>query len=322
MPASRSRLTLYGLLALLAVFLLATYFLFAGGPDHRSIRSLKALWDLGHVAYFALLVFLLADIDWIKRQALLWQWLGLLMFSLAFGTLIEVLQYDTERTPDMADIARDLTGSLLVLAFYPPFLRQVKQLWRTVTRLMVSLLLIFQLQPLMIALTDEAIARYQFPLLSDFSTPFELERWDGAAGMEIINLDATPAGHRLKISLGTEQYSGVGMKYPVADWRGYKTVNLSIFQPDDEPLSITIRIHDAAHEAGADPYRYNDRFNRRYALVKGWNEIQIALAEVASALSARRMDLSRIMDISLFSVALAKPRVIYLDKIYLSAESR
>ena len=183
---------------------------------------------------------------------------------------------------------------------------------------MSSYVFLIHLIPLAIVLLDESTARAQFPVLSNFETPFEKDRWDGEASREIVKLEENSGNSQLKINLTTARYSGVGMEYLPADWSGYQSVNLRIYQPSDEALHITVRIHDQQHETGLHVYEYDDRFNRAYALQKGWNDISISLLEVQSILKTRKMNMSQISDISLFAVELPGPRVIYLDKIYLS----
>jgi len=305
------------LIFITCVLAVASYFLFYGGPQYHADRSTKELWNLGHIAYFSLLVFALTRLRWIRQMTPAVQWLVLVLTTLLLGTLIEVLQYGSERTPDLADILRDLSGCLLVLAFYPGLLCFRSLLAVRLIRIAVAVMLVLQLKPFVIAVVDESIARTQFPVLSDFSTPFELDRWKGGAGREVETAGYAEGRAVMKVSLGTEQYSGLGMQYFPSDWSGYHSLHLTLFLPLGDALTITLRIHDLAHELGADPYRHEDRFNRRYTLQPGWNEITVVLSEVENALKSRKMDLSRVKDVSFFSISLQQPRVIYLDRVYL-----
>ncbi len=294
------------------LLLLGSYFLFSDGLGNRAVRSAKELWDLGHIVYFAVMVFLLVELGLLKKFSLPVQWLALLLLSLLWGTLIEVLQYDTQRTPDLADIFRDLTGCLLVLSFHPALLKLSSNPGRLLIRLLVSLLLFVQLIPLSIALIDETIARQQFPVLSNFETPFELDRWGGG---EIVQLDEGSDFYQLKVNLTTSTYSGLGMKYFMSDWRGFDTVKLKLFNPSHKALNLVVRIHDAEHETGNRAYAYSDRFNTRVKLKRGWNDITIALDIVESAPRRRKMDLSQVADISFFAIRLPEQRVVYVDSI-------
>jgi hypothetical protein len=306
------------LLIVFLIFLIATYYLFYGGPDNLSTRSIKELWNLGHIAYFAIVAWLLAKIKSVKKIPLPYLWAVFLLITVLLGILIEILQYGTDRTPDLGDISRDLTGCLLVLAFHPALLKSSNKVVLLFVRLLAIAVLLIHLKPLAIALIDESTARSQFPILSNFETAFELGRWDGTASKVIVKPGPTNDSYLLKIGLMPTTYSGVGMKYLPSDWTGYKLVNISIFKPSDKPLSITIRIHDAWHETGANAYAHSDRLNRRLNLIQGWNDIKIPLSHIESAPNKRKMDLSKISSISLFATRLSEARVIYLDKVYLS----
>jgi hypothetical protein len=69
------------------------------------------------------------------------------------------------------------------------------------------------LLPLAVAITDEWIAKNQFPVLADFETPFEIYRWVGGTAFDIDNGISYHGGSSLKIQLNTSKYSGVALKY-------------------------------------------------------------------------------------------------------------
>lgn len=84
----------------------------------------------------------------------------------------------------------------------------------------------------MIAVSDEIIAANQFPVLSNFETPFEPGRWNGGAGFVIVESVQGSDKPAMQMNLSTRQvYSGVGMQYLVADWSDYEYLNLDIFYP-------------------------------------------------------------------------------------------
>lgn len=89
-----------------------------------------------------------------------------------------------------------------------------------------------------------------------------------------------------------------------------------VYNPISEPLEITCRVHDWQHIRG--PELYSDRFNQAYQLNQGWNSIKIDFKELSNAPESRRMDISQIQGVGIFSVQLPQPRIIYLDYIRLS----
>jgi len=150
--------------------------LFLGGPDYYSSRSFTHAWDIGHIVYFALLTGLLSRWRFVTNMSLAGRWISILAITLLLGVSIEFMQHSTARTPDTGDVLRDLTGSLIVLVFGSsiPELRPVS-LRLSLQAVVLSLSLV-QLWPVTKSHVDEAIARQQFPLLSDFETPFEIDR--------------------------------------------------------------------------------------------------------------------------------------------------
>lgn len=296
------------------ILLIASVFLFIGGPDYYSSRVLKHFWDIGHILYFALLTILLSRWTFVSRMSLTGQWIFILTVTLALGTSIELLQYGTSRAPNSGDILRDITGSLLVLSFAPlsTTLKPLKQ--RLHIQSSVTLLTLVLLWPFAKSLIDETISWFQFPLLSSFDTPFEIDRWSGN-DLSIASITATPGNKLLKLSLKTTKYSGVTLKHFNDNWTSARTLNIRFFNPDTEPLKITCRINDARHNATEQ--RYEDRYNRSFTLIQGWNQIDIDLDEVKDSPADRKMDMSQISGLGFFTVSLPAPRILYIDKVQL-----
>ncbi len=301
---------------LLVALLGASVMLFYGGPDSYAIRSLKELWNLGHVVYFGFLVYLLWRMSSFKlsRNQI---WLLSLILTLIWGGSIEVLQYGSEREADLMDLSRDFCGTLLALGFIPGLMLPVRKFVKVVIRCVVFVFTLFHLSPLVIALSDEAIARVQFPVLSSFETPFELDRWTGNVKHEVVTGVGGKQGPLLKIDLDSQRYPGVKMRFLPSDWRGHRALNFDIFYAGINPLRLTIKVYDARHQSVHPTYLYDDRYNHPYQLQAGWNYIQIPLIEIEKAPQNRDMDMSQIANVSLFSNRLKQPSTIYLDKVYL-----
>ena len=303
---------------ILGVFLaIGSVLLFVGGPDYYSSRSFKHFWDIGHIVYFMLFTGLLTRWRFVARMPLSGQWASMLLITLLSGALIEVLQHGTARTPDSWDVLRDVTGSLVALVFGYPGSGLRPAALRHSLRVAVLTLLLIQLWPVTRSLVDEAIARHQFPVLSDFETPFEIDRWTGNAGLSVLGMPSISRGKLLKLALTTDRYSGATLNHFDGDWRSFTTLNISLYNPDVKPLGITCRIHDVQHTDGNEEYA--DRFNRRFLLKQGWNQLEIDLHAVEESPAGRHMDMSRIRGLQLFVTALPAPRIIYLDNVALSS---
>jgi len=303
------RLWIYGILLAAGSVLL-----FAGGPDYYSPRSFRHFWDLGHLVYFALLAGLLLRWNAVSQLSLARQWMIILVTTLVLGASIELLQNGTSRTPDTGDVLRDMIGSLLVLVFGTPGSKLKPAGWRLCLQILVIALALAQLWPLARSLTDEAIARHQFPLLSGFETPFEIDRWSGA-GLTVETLASITDGRILKLPLTTDRYSGVALRYFDGDWTSARTLKFSLYNPGADPLRVICRIHDLQHADGDE--EYEDRFNRSLLLAQGWNHIEIDLDEVKHSPADRSMDMTRIRGLGLFTVSLPAPRILYLDDVRL-----
>lgn len=280
-------------------------------------RSFKELWNLGHIAFFAVMIYLLQSWGLLARFSLKTQWAIYLCLTFTIGLMIEYLQMGTHRSSDWMDVSRDMVGCLLVLAFAPSLMIRSVRL-KTGLRIFVLVLLLIHLLPLKIALFDEALARQHFPVLADFSTPFELDRWSGSASAQVVQPESQHSDRQLKISLNTDRYSGFGLDYLVSDWRGFRYLKLEIYRQEPESLRIVVRIHDDQHEYGPNRFAFRDRYNQVFSLEQGWNLIKIPLQEVESAPVNRVMDMARISNVMLFASRLPLPTEIYLDRIYLS----
>ena len=149
-------------------------------------------------------------------------------------------------------------------------------------------------------------------MLSDFETRFEARRWSSG------EIDRTVGRHgraSLRVSMGTEKYAGTTLKRSFGDWRGHCAFAFSLYNPDPEPLSITVSIRDEEHfRRGGE---YHDRFNRVFTMGQGWNEFHIPVADIEHAPSARTLDLSRLTEVVIFTVDPPAPRVMYLDHVRL-----
>lgn len=304
------RRLLYVLAALLLVLL------FLGGPDGVPFRSFREVWNLGHVLAFALWSRLMLT----EGPAALWPWRRqaafVLAFAFFFGLLSEGLQVWFSRSPDAADLARDLLGGGVALAFLAPSRRALKPSRRRAVQAAALVGLASACVPLAVAGADDLRARSGFPVLSDFESPLETGRW--RPGGSRISRDGGTAIHgrgSLRVDFSTDRYSGVYLRYFPGDWRGYRTLRLDAFNPDPSPLDVTIRIHDRHHGERGKSYR--DRFNTVRTLLPGWNAIAIDLAEVEAAPRGRPMDMSRLEALGLFAAELPRPRTIHIDHVRL-----
>ena len=291
-------------------------FFFLGGPGSHGARSFIALWDMGHVLFFFLTSLLLCrflrirfpDVSQAKRE------LFVFLIVLVSGTFIEGFQgcFDG-RTPDGYDILRNLLGCLIAFVFFDSVSSRKLKWWKSLPVLSVLFLVLIALYPLFRGAVDEVIAGQQFPVLSDFETVFEKDRWSGKEMSSIEKGLSRHGTHALQIQLSTGMYSGVGLRYFPGNWLGYTSLHFSIFYPGEEPLEIICRIHDAVHNN-----KYTDRFHKSFIVKNGWNDVTIALADIQHAPLNRLLNLAEIQNVKFFVVQLDEEQTIFLDYIYLA----
>lgn len=294
-----------------SILAFASIFLLGDGLSPHPSRSLQVSWNLGHVAYFFIFGLLLLQSPFFKNQSYWRQCLYLFISAFIVGVFIEYLQYGSQRQTDWLDVKRDVLGALLALAVAHTSLAIT---WRQkLFNGFVLAAFILSLWPLTKALIDEYHLHQQFPVLADFSKPFEATRWSSSAGHTI---SPTPTGEpALKVTFDTRRYANLDLKYFKHDWQSFKSLNLVIFNPSDEPLSINLRVHDLAHESN---YRHNDRYNQRILLNSGWNQITRSIDAIQQAPTGRSMDMNKVVNLKLFSINLNSNRTLYLTSVFLA----
>jgi VanZ family protein len=300
----------------IAAAVLLAVLLFVGGPGYHSPRSFGRFWNLGHIVLFFLLTDLFLQTRFYQKRAhsagAIW---GALAATLVLGALVELLQAGIGRLPAAGDVARDLLGTLLALAFgIKPAggaVRWPQRFLQAAAVLTVAAACV----PLAAALLDEYRAAAAFPRLASFETTTELDRWEGDAARTLSGKVFRDGRRSLKISLTRAKYSGVALKYFPRDWGGYDALEFSVFNPGPAPLALTCRVHDRLHSAAGQ--HYSDRFNRRFRIAPGWNDIAIPLEDIRLAPATRTLDLSRIDGLGLFSVRLPAPATVFLDRVRL-----
>ncbi len=216
--------------------------------------------------------------------------------------------YSGDRSPDILDILRNQLGALITFAF----LYSQKGYKKIVLRCVVLILVGIALIPLMRGGVDEWIARNQFPLLSDFETGYEVDRWRSNGELRIEKGIARHGDRSLRVQMTTHKYSGVSLKYFQGDWREFSNLFFSVYLPEGESLELNCRVHDSAHSN-----YYNDRFNRKYLLKHGWNDIEVSLEDIKNAPRDRLLNLTDVENVTLFVMVQERERVIYLDFVYL-----
>jgi len=297
-------------LIMITIVLAMAPLFFVGGPSAIDPPTIAALYNLGHVAFFALstaLVWLFLAPGLRRRPG----WIALLAttFSvLVMGVLIEGVQARFARDPDWHDVWRNLVGVWLAwfLVIRPPTRLLIGG------QLVVCALLAFEATLVWQTFAGEWQLQRRVPLIADFEDPRE-----GSWSQNSRRSDRYAAHGRysLQVDLDTGTYSGTAPRRFPGDWRGYAHLAFDLYNPEPDSLRLTLLVGDRDHYR--DGYRYENRYNGRVWAAPGWTAVRIRLADIAAAPRDRALDLGEVVSLGLFATRLPAPRVIYLDHVRL-----
>jgi hypothetical protein len=280
------------------------------------LRSVEQLWNLGHAALFFLAGHLIYTfMPGFSEKQLREQAAVLLAVVLAAGGFSEILQsLIPGRNASFFDMLINLTGMGACLAVKNPG----KSFIHFLLYAAVACLIAICMWPFLRSVSDELIAKRQFPVLADFQTPFEADRFQSdTAEYKITDKTASTGTKSLELRLGIHEYSGIFMQYMPRNWQGYSWFEFQAYNPQTVPVVLTVRIHDKKHETSP-AQLYNDRFNKSFSLApQSWTTIAISLKEVRHAPATRRMDMEHIQSIGFFVANPAQELSIFLDNIIL-----
>ncbi len=275
----------------------------------RWIGNIPAeLHAFAHVAFFGLLALWLMALPRLHDQPFPLRATQVLLIILLIGIAIELLQPLFGRSAGLRDLRQNLVGAAAAISGYAAAGSQRRMLAG-----LAAVLLVLELTGPAIGLWDRAVARSQFPVLGDFETRFEHRRWSSGVPDDSV---ARAGARSLRVELEPGRYAGTTLQRSFGDWSDYTHLEMSLYNPDEAvlPLTISIRDHEHFRRGGA----YQDRFNGRYLVGSGWNDLRIPIAEIRAAPAERELDLADLSELALFTVDLKHPRLLYLDRVRLS----
>jgi VanZ family protein len=293
---------------LLVLIAVATPLFFMGGPDWLAPPVIRTLWNQGHWMFFACLM-----VWWQGRWPLPHprQWLLATLAVLVLSAVIESVQTLVGREAGWGDVLCNVAGTWLGLFWGQAATRLI---W--LGRWLAVGVVLWQLQVVFHVGLAQWHQQRQFPVLGNFESRLDQPFWEGR--VERVSAPVAEGRYSLAVEVGgatTTRYSGVHLKQLEGDWRGYKTLKLSLYNPDDTALALTLRINDTQHDRGDGAY--SDRYNGRVTLEPGWNHVEIALSVIEQAPETRRMNLASVERLLLFGTDVKQSRWIYLDDLRL-----
>jgi len=306
--------------------LFISIFLFVGGPNVHELKVYFEFWQLGHFGLFGIIILLLAQRKFVQRTHWAVQFIGTGIVCLILGLATEYLQQYFGRSFSLTDISNDIIGGysgyFLAQAIRLSDSQDTSKRKRHSTLRLVYVVLILGLtlfagRSFIKALVNEINIRLEFPVLSDFETSFERDRWQAwRARTEIGSQFARSGNGGIKITYLPARYPSLNLRDFNENWQDYSYLKLSLFNAQKTNVELILKIHDHRHHHTG--YRFSDRFNKTIELAPGWNDLSFSLDEIKNSPNNRTMDMDQIFSFSLFMIRPKSTTTIYLDDVYLS----
>lgn len=122
----------------------------------------------------------------------------------------------------------------------------------------------------------------------------------------------TTSGQKcLKMELYPSPYPGIALNNFEPVWSKHNTLKFDIFNQEEAPLRLTIRVDDIKNPS------YNNRYNHAIVLNPGMNHISIPLNSLVTTGTGRKINLANVQQVILFLVQPGEKRTIFLDDIRL-----
>lgn len=151
-------------------------------------------------------------------------------------------------------------------------------------------------------------------VLFDFETDQELDRLSWACRV-IYARDqqhATRGRYSLRVEVYPDDYPGFKTTDFRTDWRGYARLEIDVFNPLDEGISLAYRMDDRQ-----DGPPHADRANGSFFLEPGPNALHMDLASLRTSGTNRPLAVGHVHGLYLFLVRPAHPVTLFLDNIRL-----
>ncbi len=241
----------------------------------------------------------------------------------AVAAAAEISQVVGPRAPTLSDWLRDLVGAAAGLLIHATFALRFRGAGRTLraaawaVRIAALAALLLGFVP--VARWAHATLRRDaaFPVLGSFESAWETTLWRAQGGsLELAPPPpAWPRPHGARVArlrLEPGRYPGVRLDDPPHRWERYEALELALYSPHDEPVTLVLRIHDERHGNA-----YEDRFNKKIEVGRGAHELRVPLDDVRRGPRARELDLSRIAGLVLYVPRTSVPLTLYLDDVRL-----
>ncbi len=313
-------LKLLGIAALLAAVFFLMLFL-----DRFGFNSQSLFWhaarNFGHAPLFgviAIVILWLLELSVGNRTSTLFKYAIALIVTTALGAFSEYMQYFTQRDADFMDLMFDFAGAASFLAVYfsidPRLSDSEHQLRRRIRwRLRIAALstLLIAAIPTFIGAAASWHRQMTFPEMYTFGGFLENQYVETTyADVEYVEPPVEWSGHDsqvARVTFSPFQYPGLAFKGPYPDWSGYQALTLDIFSPADSTVEVHLMVKDYKSAS------YDNRYNGKFEIGKGYNTIRIQLSDIENAPKYRQLNLASIYVIHFFIIEPKQPIVLYID---------
>ncbi len=152
------------------------------------------------------------------------------------------------------------------------------------------------------------------PFSYDFETEDILDTlyWRCKTVYTLSDQNVTSGRKCLKLEVYPSSNPCLGLSNFHPDWSGYDILKFDVYNQENIPLQLIIRIDDIK-----DIPSYSNRYNNTITLNQGANHISIPLNSLITSDTKRKLNLSRIERVLLYLEQSREKRTLYLDNLRL-----
>lgn len=242
-----------------------------------------------------------------------WRLLASFAGSVVLAIASEAGQIPFGRSAEARDVIADAQGAASFLLVAATVGR--RKIFTMIAIIAAAAIVLWSALPLIAVSRALADRASQFPVI--YGGDFQTERTFITIRNMNVSTGWDPSSSRpySRITFPRDRSSSIEFRELIGDWNDYSNLNLDIYAEGDYGLNLKLRIHDRLHRRGDQPHE--DRYNTGLVLSPGFNSIRIPIPEIESAPLGRRMDMTDIESLVIFSDPSDSRRVFRLIEIRL-----
>lgn len=238
---------------------------------------------------------------------------AVLVAGMIIGVSIEMLQGLFQREASVDDLFRNLLGILSGLSFVV-LIQQKKLRNKIIAGVVLASFFLLGIAPLIQISWDYLQRGKNFPAITVFEEEW-FSRFVHLNNTEFVGetnpeADEGEALHQIRFDPG--KYSGIDIVEPEKNWSTYQKLQFEVHSNNAVDITLVLKVVDKMHNQS-----YNDRFNQRFIIRPGFNEMTVDLRQIRDAPVARELDLSNISGVQLFLLDVESPLFLGLSDLYL-----